>query len=60
MNERRIARLQEVIKGRAAEVIAYELADPRAGLITVTKVELDREIATCKIFWSALGSEAEL
>lgn len=59
MNERRIARLEALIKARAAEVIDRELADPRAsGLITVTRVELDREIATCKIFWSVLGGDS--
>lgn len=60
MNERRIARLQELIKIRAAEVIDQELADPRrAGMITVTKVELDREMMGCKIFWSVYGTEAQ-
>ena len=60
MNERRIARLQELIKARAAEVIDRELSDPRAsGLITVTRVELDREMMSCKISWSVYGNETQ-
>lgn len=59
MNERRIARLQELIKVRAAEVIDQELSDPRRGMITVTKVELDREMVACKIYWSVLGSDTQ-
>ncbi|MDP6931112.1 MAG: 30S ribosome-binding factor RbfA [Planctomycetota bacterium] len=59
MNERRIRRLQELIKERAADVLAREISDPRLGLITITKVQLDREMQTCKIFWSILGSATE-
>ena len=57
MNERRIKRLQEQIKGRVAQVVGYELSDPRRGLITITKVELDREVSHCKVYWSVLGDE---
>lgn len=57
MNERRIERLQSQIKARVAEVISQELADPRRGLITITRVHLDRELQTCKIYWSVLGDE---
>lgn len=55
MNERRIARLQEQIKQRVAEVVAHEMADPRIGLITITRVKLDRELAVCKVYWSIFG-----
>jgi len=57
MNERRIKRLQEQIKERAAVVVQQEMADPRRGLITITRVEVDRELAHCKIYWSVLGDE---
>lgn len=59
MNERRISRLQEQIKARVAQVISSEMSDPRRGLITITKVKLDREMMTCKIYWSVLGDEKE-
>ncbi len=59
MNDRRIRRLQELIKARVAEVVGYELSDPRRGLITIQRVELDREISHCKVFWSVLGDEKE-
>ena len=44
MNERRIARLQEQIKVRVAQVVNNEMSDPRRGLITITRVKLDREM----------------
>lgn len=57
MNQRRIERLQSQIKARVADVISQEMADPRRGLITITRVQLDRELQTCKIYWSVLGDE---
>jgi ribosome-binding factor A len=57
MNERRIQRIQELIKHRVAEVIDHELADPRRGLITVTRVQVDRELMSCEVFWSLFGDE---
>lgn len=59
MNERRIARLQELIKARAGEVIAHELADPELGMVTITRVQLDKEMMMCRIYWSCLGGERD-
>ena len=59
VNERRIARLQELIKARAAEVVAHELADPELGMVTITRVQLDREMMMCRIYWSCLGGERD-
>lgn len=59
MNERRIKRLEAQIKARAAQVVGQEMADPRRGLITITRVEVDRELEHCKIYWSVLGNEKE-
>lgn len=55
MNERRIQRIQELIKHRVAQVIDHELSDPRRGLITITRVKIDRELMSCEVFWSILG-----
>lgn len=59
MNERRIKRLQELIKARVAEVVSFELSDPRRGMITITRVGLDREVSHCKVYWSVLGGDKE-
>jgi ribosome-binding factor A len=55
MNDRRIARLQEQIKARIAEILLRELQDPKLGLVTVTRVVLDREFTQCKCYWSVIG-----
>ena len=59
MHDRRRKRLEAQIKARAAEVVTQELADPRRGLITITRVDLDREMISCKIWWSVLGDDKE-
>lgn len=55
MNERRLARLQEQIKERLAELLQREIADPKLGLVTITRVELDSEFTVCKAYWSVLA-----
>jgi ribosome-binding factor A len=58
MNDRRIARLQEQIKQRLAEVLQREIADPKLGLVTITRIELDAEFTLCKAYWSVLAPTA--
>lgn len=55
MNERRLARLQEQIKQRLAQVLQREIADPGLGLVTITRVELDKEFTQCKAYWSVIA-----
>jgi ribosome-binding factor A len=54
-----IARLQAQIQRRVAHCLQFELADPRAGFLTVTKVELTSDMAEARIFYSVLGDEGE-
>lgn len=53
----RIERLKEVIREEAAETITQDLADPRVGFCTVTKIELTNDLAYCKVFVSVIGSD---
>lgn len=55
MNERRIKRLQEQLKARIAEILMREIRDPKVGIVTITRIELDREFTSCKAYWSVLG-----
>jgi ribosome-binding factor A len=58
-NPRTIARLQARIQERAAYCLQFEVSDPRASFITVTRVELSSDITSGKIFYSVLGSESD-
>lgn len=55
MNERRLARLQEQIKQRLAEILLRDIADPKMGLVTISRVELDAEFTVCKAYWSVFA-----
>ncbi len=58
-NPRTIARLAARIQERAAYCLQFEVNDPRASFITVTRVELTPDLSAGKIFYSVLGSEAD-
>jgi ribosome-binding factor A len=58
-NPRTIARLQERIKERAAYCLQFEVNDPRASFITITRVQLSSDYSFAKIFYSVLGGEAD-
>jgi ribosome-binding factor A len=58
-NPRTIARLESRILERAAYCVEFELRDPRAGQITLTRVKLTSDLASGKIFYSVLGTEAD-
>lgn len=58
-NPRTIARLEARILERAAYCLQFEVADPRAGFITITRVELSPDVTSGKIHYSVLGGESE-
>jgi ribosome-binding factor A len=58
-NPRTIARLQARIHERAAYCLQFEISDPRAGFITVTRVELSPDVSVGKIHYSVMGGEPE-
>ena len=58
-NPRTIARLQERIKERAAYCLQFELSDPRASFLTVTRVKLSPDLSSGRIYYSVLGTEAD-
>ncbi|MAF66271.1 MAG: ribosome-binding factor A [Planctomycetes bacterium] len=58
-NPRTIARLEARIKSRVAYCIQFELKDPRSSFVTVTRVELSKDLSHARVFWSTLGSQAD-
>ena len=59
MNERRLARLAEQIKQRLATVLQRDLADPNLGLVTISRIELDKEFTQCKAYWSVIAAKGK-
>ncbi len=56
---RRIARLSQLILEVAAQAVQREVADPRLGFVTLTRVKLGKDLADATIYWSCLGTEAQ-
>ena len=50
-------RVEEAIKKEVSLIIHDELKDPRIGFVTITRVELAKDLRNAKIFYSVLGKE---
>lgn len=60
MSEQRAQRVAEEIKKEVSQILREELKDPRVvGLISVTGVEVTRDLKNAKIFISVFGNEEE-
>lgn len=57
MPSKRLARLNEQLKREIAELLRTRVRDPRVELVTVTGVDVSRDLAVAKVF-VRLGGEA--
>jgi ribosome-binding factor A len=57
---RRPERLAESLKEEIAEVVGFELEDPRLEAVTVTDVEVASDLRDAKVFVLVQGSEDEI
>jgi len=58
-NPRTIARLESRIHERAAHCLQFEIRDPRASFVTITRVEVSPDLSLAKIYYSVLGDEGD-
>lgn len=60
MNNKRANRISEEVKKVVSELISNRLKDPRVGkMVTVTSVEVTRDLSYANIYISVLGDKAE-
>lgn len=52
-------RVADQIQRDLAEIIAYELKDPRVGMITITEVQVTPDYAHAKVFFTTLVDQDE-
>jgi ribosome-binding factor A len=52
-------RVADQIQRDLAEIIAYELKDPRVGMITITEVQITPDYAHAKVFFTMLKDSKE-
>ncbi len=52
----RIEKVNQTIKKEISGIVHQELRDPRLGFVTITHVEVSRDLQHAKVFFSVLGS----
>jgi ribosome-binding factor A len=60
MSHSRLERVAEELKREIGKIIQDELNDPRVGFVTITKVELTRDLRNAKVHFSLYGTEKQL
>lgn len=59
MGSNRAEKLAGVLKKKISGIIQTELKDPRIGFVTITRVEVSKDLKYVKVFFSVLGTEKE-
>lgn len=57
MSGYRLNQMQAKVKMVISFLLQNEIKDPRIGFVSITDVELTRDLAQCKVFFSVLGSD---
>ncbi len=55
----RARRVADQIQRELPELIRQEVKDPRVGMLTITEVEVTRDMEHAKVFFTTLGGAAE-
>ena len=55
MGQLRIEKIQELMKQEISQIILQELKDPRIGFVTVTQVEVTRDLSIAKVYVIFMG-----
>ncbi len=54
---RRIDKLGDLIKEEISNLLIKEIRDPRIGMLTITDVEVSRDIRAAKVFYTVSGDD---
>lgn len=55
-SDRRRQQVAQRIRQRVSELLLFEVKDPRASFVTVTSVEISKDLAIAKVRWSVLDA----
>ena len=55
MTKSRSDRVQEALRQEISKIVHGEIKDPRIGFLTITKVELTKDLRYAKVYFSVLG-----
>lgn len=57
MASRRISRVNEMLKEEISQIIQEDLKDPRIEFVTITSVDVSKDLKYATVFLSILGSD---
>ena len=52
-------RLSGALKKKISEIIQTQIRDPRIGFVTITDVQVSKDLRHVKVFFSVIGSEKD-
>ena len=55
----RTQRVADYLRRELAEVIQLELRDPRIGMLSITDVEISRDMAYAKVYYTSMAAESD-
>ncbi|MFA7554047.1 MAG: 30S ribosome-binding factor RbfA [Spongiibacteraceae bacterium] len=55
----RAQRVADFLKQELATLIQFEVRDPRVGMVSITDVEVSRDMSHAKVYMTVLGQETE-
>lgn len=56
----RIERVNQVIKEEISQIVQREVKDPRLGFVTITQVDVTRDLQHAKVYFSVLGGQGKV
>ena len=59
MRDNRMARLGNELQQEIAMIIHQEIKDPNIGFVTITRIELSKDVRHAKVLFSCLGDQAQ-
>jgi ribosome-binding factor A len=59
MQGKRLDRVNQLIKEEISTLVQRELKDPRLGFVTVTAVDVTKDLRSAKVFVSVLGDDQQ-
>ena len=57
MSSARPERVQEALRQEISRIVQNEINDPRLGFLTITAVELTRDLRFARVYFSVLGED---
>lgn len=59
MNQTRAQRVAQLMQRELGQMLLTEVKDPRIGFVSITRVEVTRDLSMARVFVSVMGTEEE-